>query len=81
MKLMGYVAKDLSLGARVFLYTTIPVRNNGVWLPKSGDKTEAITLSNGAFQNLRWSDNPVEVEIIIKPKRKKLKRWLGVAGR
>lgn len=79
MKLYGYVARDQRMGGRVFLYLSQPYRANGVWLPKVGD--EALPLPDNSFSNLQWKDEPVRVEIILKPVKRRLKKRLGVLGR
>lgn len=81
MKLYGYIAKDLVLGSHTFLYLSQPIRSEGVWFPKSGDPHEALPLPDASFPNLRWKDDPVKVELIIKPVQKRLKKRLGVLGR
>jgi hypothetical protein len=81
MKLYGYVAKDWDMGGKTCLYLSQPIRDRGVWLPKSGDPFESLPLPDEAFPNLQWKDAPVRVEIIVKPVRKRLKRKLGVFGR
>lgn len=77
--LFGYVARDLDF--RVFLYMAKPIRRDSYYLPLTGDKQDAIELPKGSFPKLSFYHEPIEVNVIIKPVRKKSKKWFGVVGR
>lgn len=81
MKLYGYIAKDQAFGARTFLYLSQPYRCQGIWYPQNGERCEAVVLPDDSFPNLYWGNDPVRVELIIKPVQKRLKKKLGVLGR
>ena len=64
VKIKGWVARDSFLDV-VSLYSTKPYRNGGIgiWNILSGG---CIGLSKDLFPDLKWEDEPLEVEITIK---------------
>lgn len=65
--IQGWVARDKS--GDLYLYRTKPSRNVATdrW---SGESAEIDLYNNLLFPDLTWSDNPQEIEIIIKRKKK-----------
>lgn len=57
----GWVARDKAGG--LFAYTKEPDRGECVWLSKDD---VYISIPCDRFPNLRWEDEPIEVEFIIK---------------
>ena len=62
----GWAARDED--ENLFMYNTKPERDETIhmWMGKCVD----IDLRNHLFPNLTWDDDPQEVEIIIKRKKK-----------
>lgn len=60
----GWVARDEN--GQVWLYAQRPFRNHTVWTTDKG--RYFIRINDTFFPDLRWEDEPIEVEIIIKPK-------------
>lgn len=56
----GWVARDLD--GEVFLYENKPERGDGEWLGRISSEFD--------FQQLKWGSDPIEVELIIKRKKK-----------
>lgn len=66
----GWVARDSNGNLSLFEVKPERVRymrnnNEGLWMAKS--MTDFVSDS---FHSLTWDDDPIEVEIIIKPKKK-----------
>lgn len=61
----GWVARDVD--GNLFMYCTKPERDENLqaWIGRCAD----FDLRNSLFPDLTWSDNPQEVEIIIKRKK------------
>lgn len=60
----GWVARDEN--GQVWLYAQRPFRNHTVWTTDKG--RYFIRIYDTLFPSLRWEDEPIEVEIIIKSK-------------
>ncbi len=58
--IQGWVARDLD--GEVFLYENKPERGDGEWLGRISSEFD--------FQQLKWGSDPIEVELIIKRKKK-----------
>lgn len=56
----GWMARDLD--GEVFLYENKPERGDGEWLGRISSEFD--------FQQLKWGSDPIEVELIIKRKKK-----------
>lgn len=69
--MQGWVARDED--GRIYLYDDEPKRENGkpYGKPSEWGSVNVMTkLSVASFPDLSWSDEPQEVEIIIKRKKK-----------
>lgn len=62
LTIKGWVARDKDGSIELFLEK--PYRGETVWYPQPA--TEHNYLSNDSFQDLRWEDEPIEVELILK---------------
>lgn len=77
MKYTYFVARDRrplvekGLGP-LYLYNEKPERGPYVWNPIDGGDwiCESIEIDPTLFPELKWEDEPIEVELIIKPKRR-----------
>lgn len=63
--IQGWVAKDNDIDV-VYLYSSMPERGINMW---NGHGSLLIHLDSDLFPDLTWSDDPQEVEIIIKRKK------------
>ena len=70
LTMSGYVARDKSQGF-LSLFTKKPYRSDeqslGIWKYDSGS---CMSLPERAFRDLKWEDEPVEVDIKITQKHK-----------
>lgn len=64
----GWVARDADT-QWVYLYSSMPTRGINMW---DGHRSLLMPLDSNLFPDLTWDDEPQEVEIIIKRKRKNL---------
>lgn len=62
----GWVARDED--GHLFMYCTKPERDESlqVWMGRYAD----FDLRNALFPDLTWDDDPIEVELIIRRKKK-----------
>lgn len=60
----GWVARDN--GGGLYLHSIRPRKGAMEW---HGDR-QPFTLPIGSFPSLTWQDEPIEVEITIKPKKR-----------
>lgn len=63
-----WLAKDKS-GYTVWLYKNKPIRDsvNNCWLPQTlADMSGCVEQE--LFPELKWEDDPIEVELIIQPR-------------
>lgn len=60
----GWVARDED--GNLFMYSTKPERIGTMWMGEFAN----FDLRNNLFPDLTWDDEPIEVEIIIKRKKK-----------
>ena len=65
VKLTGWVARDGD--ERIWVYETCP-KKHSEWLEWVGNEGGSMCLDQKSFPNLKWEDEPVEVEIIIRKK-------------
>lgn len=63
--IQGWVAKDNDIDG-VYLYNSMPERGINMW---NGHGSLLVHLNSDLFPDLSWSDEPQEVEIIIKRKK------------
>lgn len=63
--IQGWVARDESGDLYMYICKPKKISNLGYW---DGDVVD-VAPSNNLFPDLTWSDNPIEVEIIIKRKK------------
>ena len=61
----GWVARDEN--GQLWLYGQRPFRNETVWTTSNG--RYFLRIDNTLFHSLRWEDEPIEVEIIVKTKQ------------
>lgn len=61
--IQGWLARDENNS--LYLYEKRPVRDHNEWIEET-----VIYLDDDLFSDLTWDDNPIEVEIIIKRKKK-----------
>ena len=68
-KIKGYVARDKypALGSDLFLYSTKPVWDDSVemWI---ANRDFVSRLPQKMYPELKYTDEPIEVEMIIRPK-------------
>jgi len=66
VKITGWVARDSVedgfVGTGLILHHSKPTRCGGEW----SSHTIAMHLPSGAFPNIKWEDEPIEVEVTIK---------------
>ncbi len=62
----GWVAKDADV-QWVYLYSSMPTRGINMW---NGHGSLLMPLDANSFPDLTWDDDPIEVEIILKRKKK-----------
>ena len=68
-KIKGYVARDKNpaLGSDLFLYSTKPEWDDVVemWI---ANRDFVSGLPQEMYPNLKYTDQPIEVELVIRPK-------------
>lgn len=68
-RISGWIARDsiedAFMGCGLILHHTKPHRDRGEW----SSQTIAMHLPSNMFPELRWEDEPVEVELIIAKKK------------
>ena len=68
-KIKGYVARDKypASGSDLFLYSTKPVWDDyvGMWI---ANRDFVSRLPQEMYPELKYTDEPIEVEMIIRPK-------------
>lgn len=62
----GWVARDADTQL-VYLYSSMPTRGINMW---NGHGSLLMPLDVNKFPDLTWDDDPIEVELIIKRKKK-----------
>ena len=65
LSMQGYVTRDLD--GKLSLFLNRPIRNIYGWWQSSKFREREHVLSESAFPALTWDDEPIEVEVTIKP--------------
>ena len=81
IKIDGYVARDATFVAKdlngnlkeftsVNFYTDLPIREDSYWIPENdkGECCDQLSLPCDSFPNLKWEDDPIKTEILIRIK-------------
>lgn len=62
-KIKGWVTRDLGNEIESNLFTEKPIRGEFNWFVSNGD---IIRLNRNIFPELKWEDEPIEVELLIR---------------